>query len=321
MKQKEKIISLLSDNGIMTQSELAEAIYGDKLHAPAVYTALMSLVNSNIVIQSGTRPARYSLSETSVPSRKEVVNAIIKKTDVPLIDAKQQTVTIPIERAVNNIRDYFSETVKDTHARYMSWVHCYKVFLENRNKTDEQTIDYLALHLAFYLASWGMYRSSFLLHKDYKIHIPVVRIIQEEKYNSLYAISAENLCKESNLILLDELGTRIKDCYAMEKPVLDRTPNKATDTLITKILLGTLGCVPAYDRYYKQAVKKYNISSDIYDRASVFDIAKYYCDNFDEFEELRQEISTCGIEYPPMKLMDMCFWQDSYIEDMRRRQN
>lgn len=102
------------------------------------------------------------------------------------------------EYAIHLISDYFNETVKDTHGRYMSWRHCYKAFYENRNKTDEQTLDYLSLHLAFYLASWGMYRgSSFLLQKDYKVHIPVVKIIQEEKYNPLLGISAEDLCKNA----------------------------------------------------------------------------------------------------------------------------
>ena len=47
MSQKEKIVSLLRVNGIMTQGELAEAIYGDKLHTPNIYSALMSLVGSN----------------------------------------------------------------------------------------------------------------------------------------------------------------------------------------------------------------------------------------------------------------------------------
>ncbi len=46
------------------------------------------------------------------------------------------------------------------------------------NINDEETIDMLALHLGFYLASWGMYRgSSFLLQKDYKVHVPIVKII------------------------------------------------------------------------------------------------------------------------------------------------
>ena len=90
--------------------------------------------------------------------------------------------TMKIEMALQLIKDYFNETMEDEHGRYLSWKHCYRAFGENRNKTDDLTVDYLALHLAFYLASWGMYRgSSFLLQKDYKVHIPVVHIVQEEK--------------------------------------------------------------------------------------------------------------------------------------------
>ena len=62
------------------------------------------------------------------------------------------------EKAIKLMEDYFSEMIRDKHGRYMSWRYCYKVFSDNRNIIDEKTIDYLALHLAFYLASWGMYR-------------------------------------------------------------------------------------------------------------------------------------------------------------------
>ena len=43
--------------------------------------------------------------------------------------------------------------------------------------------------------------------------------------------------------------------------------------------------------------------------------------NLDAFENLRHELSKCGIEYPPMKLMDMCFWQDAYIDDLQDRKH
>lgn len=68
MSQKEKIISLLRSNGIMTQGELAEAIYGDKLHMPNIYSALMSLVDGNIVVRNGSHPSWYSLGETTIPA-------------------------------------------------------------------------------------------------------------------------------------------------------------------------------------------------------------------------------------------------------------
>ena len=217
------------------------------------------------------------------------------------------------EKAIKLMEDYFSETIRDKHGRYMSWRYCYKAFSDNRNIIDEKTIDYLALHLAFYLASWGMYRgSSFLLQKDYKIHMPIVEIIQEEKYNILHGITAQELCKQENLDLLQEIASRIKDCYAKEQPSSSKKQNNATDTLLTKILLGTLGCVPAYDRYYVESVKANNVSGGSFNSKSVRCIAQFYCKYQELFEKIRMKFNCCGVEYPQMKLMDMCFWQDGF---------
>ena len=223
--------------------------------------------------------------------------------------------TLNISDAIRCIRTYHNETVRDEHGRYMSWRHCYNAYRECRGVTDDKTIDYLSLHLAFYLASWGMYRgSSFLLQKDYKVHMPVVRIVMETKYDSLLGISAEGLLEEGNLKLLAEVSDRIRDAYAKEMPSFEDVPNNATDTLITKILLGTLGCVPAYDRYYVQAVRKFGISAGIYSMSSVKSVAEYYLTYKEEFEAVRAELSKCGIEYPVMKLMDMCLWQVAFEE-------
>lgn len=150
ISQKEKIISLLKVNQIMTQSDLAEDIYEDRFHTSNIYSALMSLVDNDIVTRSGEYPARYSLSGTPISEETTVIK---KKAEVQQYKVQQQTVTMSVEKATHLIRDYFNKTVKDKHGRYMSWRHCYKAFSENRNITDEQTVDYLALHLAFYLAS------------------------------------------------------------------------------------------------------------------------------------------------------------------------
>lgn len=231
-------------------------------------------------------------------------------------ELKSNVVTLPTAEAIRCIRAYFNDTVKDSHGRYLSWQHCYKEFVKYREKFDDDILDYLSLHLAFYLASWGMYRgSSFLLQKDYKVHVPVVKIIMEEKYNPLMGITAEELIKEQNLNLLVEIAARIRETYASEPPSFEGTINNATDTLVTKILLGTLGCVPAYDRYYVSAVKKYGISKGIFNRDSVRDVAQYYLLYREDFEKLRAELSTQEIEYPVMKLMDMCMWQIAFEVD------
>lgn len=110
--------------------------------------------------------------------------------------SREKCAALALDEAVRCIRTYFNETVKDSHGRYMSWRHCYNAFVENRNDADEKMFDYLALHLAFYLASWGMYRgSSFLLQKDYKVHIPVVRILLEKNMILLWRYQRKDLPK------------------------------------------------------------------------------------------------------------------------------
>lgn len=122
--------------------------------------------------------------------------------------------------------------------------------------------------------------------------------------------------EETMLDLLEEVSDRIRQAYASEQPSFEGGTNNATDTLVTKILLGALGCVPAYDRYYVQAVRRYGISAGGYDRRSVKDVAGYYLQHKDEFEKVRTELSAYGTEYPVMKIMDMCFWQAAFENDL-----
>ena len=69
------------------------------------------------------------------------------------------------------------------------------------------------------------------------------------------------------------------------------------------------GCVPAYDRYFKDAVRKYQVCSSNFNERSVFQLYSFYNDNKERLENLRKQFETEGILYPPMKLIDMCFWQ------------
>lgn len=324
----EEFFKSSNDNIMLLSFSKIEEILGFEL-PPSAYkhSAFWSNTSSHSIsfswINAGYKSKNTNMQNQTVEFQKEICSNLKTKHNTKIASKeKQKNDSFPVELAVKNIYDYFNETIKDEHGRYMSWRHCYNAFYNNRNIINEQTLDYLALNLAFYLASWGMYRgSSFLLQKDYKVHIPIIRIIQEEKYNELLGISAEDLCKEKNISLIQDISNRIKECYKKEKPSKKGCFNNASDTLVTKILLGTLGCAPAYDRFYINAVKKNNISSGIYNKESVRSIAKYYCDNFEVFEKVRNELSRCGTEYPPMKLMDMCFWQDAYIYDLEQKKN
>lgn len=87
-----------------------------------------------------------------------------------------------IDKIISSSASFYNDLKQDENERYRSWEHCYSNFCHARERADAD-YNYLSLQLAFYLASWGMYRgSSFLLQKDYKVHIPVVKELLKAKY-------------------------------------------------------------------------------------------------------------------------------------------
>ena len=109
-----------------------------------------------------------------------------------------------------SVEKLYDEMNKDVHGREHSWEHCYYSYYKAR-KEENPDYDYLSLQLAFYLASWGMYRgSSFLIQKDYTIHMPVIKRLLDGRYNVLFGIDCESIKKSANKELLNELITFFK---------------------------------------------------------------------------------------------------------------
>lgn len=169
-----------------------------------------------------------------------------------------------------------------------------------------------ALNLGFYLASWGMYRgSSFLLQKDYKVHVGAVKIIQDERYGVLRGISLKDFTEEK-IDLLFGLIEQLREYYNKIKSSVPHLGNNndTTDTLITKALMGTLGCIPAYDRFF---IKGINESAGL--RVGLnkenFKALLEWCKNNPVPDNIRQDIPS---EYPTMKIIDMHFWRIGEIK-------
>jgi len=157
-----------------------------------------------------------------------------------------------------------------------------------------------------------MYRgSSFLLQKDYKVHKDTVKELYKEKYKHLWGISCQDLLKKDNLNRIFTLREKLNTIYIDKRKNLDSHKN-VSDILISKILMGTLGCVPAYDRFFVTAIRKYNIASGVFSKKSLYNLAKFYEDNRASFEKCRKNILRKNLEYPQIKLIDMCFWQIGY---------
>ena len=193
-------------------------------------------------------------------------------------------------------------------------------FSVKKEKKTNPDIDKLSIHLSFYLASWGMYRgSSFLLQKDYKIHTPIVKELLKSDYDELAGKDWSKASElDNDLSVLEKLKKFINDYYApIRKDVATDVKNNenVSEVLITKILMGTLGCTPAYDRYFKAGIKSLNVSTGNFNKNSTKKLIWFYTANSDIFEQLRNSLPCVDgspIKYPEMKLVDMGFWLIGY---------
>jgi hypothetical protein len=173
--------------------------------------------------------------------------------------------------------------------------------------------------LAFYLASWGMYRgSSFLLQHSYTVHRNVIDLIAKRRFDDLWKTDFGSRETDRDLVpRVRELIDGIRNAYLPF--VHDKRSAQPTDTLITKAILGTFGCLPACDRYFidgfKQEGYPYSYLNDQF-----FDRLLDFCQTHQR--ALRREQATIkkrgGIRYPLMKLVDMYFWQVGFEADKGR---
>ena len=203
------------------------------------------------------------------------------------------------------------------NGRWRSWEHCYSLFAEYKDKKmsmSDDDYDYLSLHLAFYLASWGMYRGScFILHRDYKIHIPTIKALMKPDYNCLWDIKCSDYLDNANNILqLMHVTDNLLDIYL---PIRDEVSvalgkgepeSELSQTLVTKILMGTLGRVPAFDTLFIEG-RKGVIRERKYNSESIRALSRFWVKHETEFETLRLEVSSPELLYPQFKVLDMCF--------------
>ena len=215
-----------------------------------------------------------------------------------------------IDLLVNSVTTAYKKWRLDPNGRHRSWEHCYKSFHDARLQASPN-YDYLSLQLAFYLASWGMYRgSSFLLQKDYRIHIPIVLEILKPEYDHLSGIECIALEKQEFQGSLKKLENVMEKYYdgirrGMKGPHLKYG---LSTTLITKILMGTLGCVPAYDRYFVDGIKSQRVTTGNYNISSLLGLVDFYKTNHSKLEATRKQLKAYDLLYPQMKLLDVGFW-------------
>lgn len=222
-----------------------------------------------------------------------------------------------IDELISAAQTFYDDARANENGRSRSWEHCYRVFRDARTDPSPD-YDYLSLHLAFYLASWGMYRgSSFLLQKDYKVLVPIVEEVLKSEYDCLFGIACVRLREPEVQDRLEELYKYIAEHF---RPIRNEVAGRevtsfVSPVLVTKILMGTLGCVPAYDRFFQDGVATYKVTTQEYSLKSVLRLVDFYEEHNDRLEEARRGMRTDDLIYPQMKLLDMGFWQVGFEKD------
>lgn len=82
--------------------------------------------------------------------------------------------------------------------------------------------------------------------------------------------------------------------------------------------MGTLGCVPAYDRYFIAGIKNQKVATGNYNLKSILQLVDFYDKNADKFECVRGKMEVAGMPYPQMKMLDMAFWQVGFELDINK---
>lgn len=216
----------------------------------------------------------------------------------------------------STITEKIKKLAADKQGRYRSFDHIHDAFINRPSTLTQKDKDKLALLLFYYLASWGMLRKSVLLQKDYTCMIPIIDILTDSKYLFLQNIDpySPTFNDEKYIDTILELKERItSDITSQNYLRSDYTlqPMRVTDTLISKILLGTLACVLAYDKQVRTSLHNLNgfSSSERLNQPSLRRILALVRSEQSELLQAQEDIKTIfGKGYPIMKVLDLILW-------------
>jgi hypothetical protein len=154
------------------------------------------------------------------------------------------------------------------------------------------------LQLGFYLASWGMFRgSSVLLQRSVKHYVPTIEVIVAAR-PEIWEIDA-NCYSDEAIELITDTAKQIRMAL----------PDRASDILVTKIMLGVFGCVPALDNRFRKSFGVWTLG-----RMSLRKIASFYAQNAEIIEAHRVltiDFATGAPtkrRYSRAKVIDMVFY-------------
>lgn len=198
-------------------------------------------------------------------------------------------------------------------SRYSSFDYCYNYFRTNVDITSD--IEKSCLVLGFYLASWGMFRgSSFILQKSVKHFQPLMQYISSLQ-RPVWNIDVDSY-NFKNIQAILEIYNQVKKFIV---------PSGSQDlTLVSKILLGVFGFVPAFDDNFCKSFRDIFQSQcgfRVVNENALNCVKQFYEKNRSEIDLLSAEAFTTDfvsgektkIHYPKAKIIDMYGWQKAFV--------
>ena len=220
--------------------------------------------------------------------------------------AKEKIVKLKVKNIktmneIGKLIDKFISLRKNNTHRDASFDLCFYYFQTNKEHVAEK--DYLeksCLYLWSYLSSWGMLRgSSYLLTKSPAFLIPLIEHLQS---SDVWGIDVNNYTEEN-------IAKILKEYEEIKNALIDKeTKKEPTCTLVTKIMLGVYGNIPAFDHFFK---KGFDVGS--VNKESLNKIKNFYDKHKDEFNQeikvLDFENKETELRYTKAKLVDMYGFQ------------
>lgn len=120
--------------------------------------------------------------------------------------------------------------------------------------------------------------------------------------------------QEENIMQILKLKDDLEEIYRPFKNSEKKT--EMSSTLISKIMLGTLGCVPAYDTLFDKGLELLGVKPRSFGKDNLVQLINILNENADVFEEYRKRIGKyTGVKYPDMKLLDMVIWRKGNVKE------
>lgn len=192
---------------------------------------------------------------------------------------------------------------READARYASFDYCFNYFQSFREAkniaalADSTNIQLSCLSLGFYLASWGMFRGSAELLQKSARHLRAAIELIAAADPTLWEIDA-HCYSEQNVKHLLDMGRTFRQSYP-----------GMSDILITKIMLGVFGNVPAFDTNFKTG---FQVST--FGPKALRKIGAFYNENVEIIEKYRTQTldfvsgEATRRKYTRAKVIDMAFF-------------